>query len=211
MKGFNAILKNTKSATVFLLLALIAGSVSQVFAHGGEDHGDARPKTETTGTGAVSHSSKLGELEVMFKHPIFAPDTATAARLFITNFETNEGFADVSPAVEIESANGAVTQTKIEKTDTPGVFNVSIPALPAGKYAVRAKLTHSGETDTATFSGVDVSPRPANLPDGDEMSWARTVLIAFIFLVVVGLLGGLAFLVLRFGAGEPLKEETVSA
>jgi hypothetical protein len=211
MKGFNTILKNTKFAIVFLLLVLIAGGISQVFAHGGEDHGDAKPKTETSGAGTVSHSSRLGELEVMLKHPDFAPDTATGAKLFITKFDTNQGFAEVSPAVEIESANGAVTNAKIEKTETPGVFSVAIPALPAGKYTVRAKLTHGGETDTATFSGVEVATAPAESIENGGMSWARTALIALIFLIVVGLLGGLAFFVLRVAAGEPLKEETVSA
>lgn len=211
MRSFIAVLNNRKSVIGLILLFLLVGSVFQVFAHGGEDHGDTKPKTETAQSGTVSHSSKLGELEVMLKHPVFAPDTATAGRLFITKFETNQGFADVSPAIEIESANGTVTQSKVEKTETPGVFNVSIPALPAGKYTVRAKLTHGGETDTATFSGVEVATAPAESMENGGMGWARTVLIAFIFLIVVGLLGGLAFFVLRVGAGEPLKEETVSA
>jgi hypothetical protein len=211
MKGFNSILKNTKSALGFLLLFLIAGGVPHVLAHGGEDHGDAQPKTETTDKGTVSRVAHLGELEIMLKHPVFAPDTATAARLFITKFETNEGFADVSPAIEIESANGTVTTAKIEKTETAGVFSVAIPALAQGKYTIRTKLTHGGETDTATFSNVEVTLRAADSLDSGAMSWARTILIAFIFLIVLGLFGGLTYFVLRFGTGETLEEETVTA
>ena len=193
-----------------MLMILLAGDALQIFAHGGEDHGDAKPKTETTVKGTVSHSSRLGDLEVMLKHPVFAPDTATVARLFVTKFETNQGFAEVTPAIEIESSNNSVTAAKVEKTDTAGVFNVSFPALPQGTYTIRTKLTHGGETDTATFSGVEVKTVSANASENGEMSWARTILIAFIFSIVLGLFGGLTFFVLRFSANEPSKEETVS-
>ena len=202
-----------KSAIILLLLTtfLLTGNMPQTFAHGDEDHGDAKPKTETTDKGTVSHSSRLGDLEVMLKHPLFLPDAATSARLFVTKFETNEGFAEVSPTVEIESANGTVTQATIEKTDTAGIFNVKFPALPNGTYTIRTKLTHGGETDTATFSGVEVKPQEISASENGGMSWARTFLIAFIFLIVLALFGGLFYFVLRFAEGKQITEETVSA
>ncbi|HQU81804.1 MAG TPA: hypothetical protein PKY59_01680 [Pyrinomonadaceae bacterium] len=193
------------------MIVLLAGNALQTFAHGGEDHGDDKPKTETTDKGIVSYSKRLDDLEVMLKHPVFAPDTATTGRLFVTKFETNQGFAEVTPAIEIESANNWVTEAKIEKTDTAGVFNVSFPALPQGTYTIRTKLTHGGETDTATFSGVEVTNAPTATAESGGMSWARTILIAFIFLIVLGLFGGLTFFVLRFSASEPLEDETVTA
>jgi heme/copper-type cytochrome/quinol oxidase subunit 2 len=88
---------------------------------------------------------------------------------------------------------------------------VNFPALPQETYTIRAKLTHNGETDTVTFSGVEVKTVSAGASETDEMSWAQTVLIAFIFLIVLGLFGGLTFFVLRFGADESLNEKTVSA
>lgn len=211
MKIPTEILKIKISAIGFLLLFFIAGNALQIFAHGGEDHGDQKPKTETTDKGTVSHSSRLGELEVMLKHPVFAPDTATTARLFVTKFETNQGFADVAPAIEIESASGSVTVATVAKTDTAGIFNVSFPALPQGTYTIRTKLTHGGETDTATFSGVEVKNVSAVSAENGGMSWARTVLIGFVFTVVLALFGGLIYFVLRMGASEPLNEETVTA
>ena len=195
---------------VFILLCLTVNPFS-VFAHGGEDHGDAKPKTATTDKGTVSHSARLGDLEVMLKHPLFTPDTATSARLFVTKFETNAGFAEVTPTIEIESANGSVTEAKIEKTETAGIFNVSFPALPNGTYTIRTKLTHGGETDTATFSGVEVKPQTTAADENGGMSWARTILIGFIFLIVLALFGGLIYFVLRFSEGNPITEETVSA
>lgn len=211
MKRLTAIIRKRTSAIGLLLMVLLAGNALPIFAHGGEDHGDAKPKTETTDKGTVSHSSRVGDLEVMLKHPLFVPDTATTARLFVTEYKTNQGFGEATPAIEIESANNSVTEAKVEKTDTAGIFKVSFPALPNGTYTIRTKLTHGGETDTATFSGVEVKTVSAVSPENGEMSWARSILIAFIFLIVLGLFGGLTFFVLRFSEGEPLKEETVSA
>ena len=213
MKRLTAIIRKRTSAIGLLLMVLLAGNALPIFAHGGEDHGDAKPKTETTDKGTVSHSSRVGDLEVMLKHPLFKPDTATDARLFVTKFETNEAFKDVSPAVEIESANGSVTQGTIEKSETAGIFGVKFPALPEGTYTIRTKLTHGGETDTATFSGIEVKNQPlAATAENGVMSWLRTALIGFIFLIILGLFGALSFFVLRFSSvGEPTNQETVSA
>ena len=211
MNIFQASLKRFGLGAAFFLFFTLSGNAPQIFAHGGEDHGDQKPKTETTGKGTVSRFIRLGDLEVMLKHPVFAPDTAATALLFVTKFETNQGFADVAPAIEIESSSGSVTATKIEKTDTAGIFNVSFPALPNGTYTIRAKLTHGGETDTATFSGVEITNAPVTSAESGAMSWARTVLIGFIFTIVLALFGGLIYFVLRLGAGEPLNEETVTA
>lgn len=211
MKRLNSIIQKRTSAIGLLLIVLFAGNALPIFAHGGEDHGDAKPKTETSDKGTVSHSSRVGDLEVMLKHPLFAPDTATTARLFVTKFETNEGLAEVTPAIEIESSNSSVTEAKIEKTDTAGIFNVSFPALPQGTYTIRTKLAHNGETDTATFSGVEVKPTPIILAENSQMSWLQTLLIAFIFLIVLGLFGGLTYFVLRLSKGNTITEDTVSA
>ncbi len=211
MKILQANLKRSGLATAFLIIAVFGNAV-QIFAHGGEDHGGTKAKTETTDKGTVSRVVRLGDLEVMLKHSLFTPDTATAARLFVTKYETNQGFAEVAPAIEIESATGAVITATIEKTDTTGIFNVGFPALPQGTYTIRAKLAHGGETDTATFSGAEVNFAPPLSADGDGgMSWARTALITFIFLIILALFGGLIYFVLRFGAGEPIAEKTVSA
>ncbi len=213
MKKFRAIFNHAKlKALILALMFLAAGNIERIYAHGGEDHGDAKPKTETTDKGTVSHSSRLGDLEVMLKHPLFKPDTATDGRLFVTKFETNEAFKDVVPTVEIEAANGSVTQGTIEKSETAGIFSVKFPALPEGIYTIRTKLTHDGETDTATFSGVEIKNQTLTATENGGMSWLRTVLIGFIFLTILGLFGALSYFVLRLSsAGESANQETVSA
>lgn len=203
-----------KKFRIFLLLLAfsafpIIGNV-QIFAHGGEDHGDEKPKTTANEKGTVSRIARLGKYEVMLKHPLLEPDTATAARFFVTKFETNEPVENAIPAIEFESANGAVTEATIEKTDTSGSFIVKIPALPPGNYTVRAKLTSGGETDTATFSGVEVKPQTTTAAES-EMSWARSGLIAFVFALVLAMFGGLVYFVWLSAGSKTRQKEVVSA
>lgn len=195
-----------------ILLAAFAfsGSAVQVFAHGGEDHGEAKPKTETNDKGTVLHTTRVGDLEVMLKHERLIPDAGNAARLFVTEYENNTGAEGVVPVIEIEAANGAVTQATIEKTDTTGSFTAKFSALPAGTYLIRAKLTHDGETDTATFSGVTIENAPTASAAGSG-SWTQTAVTALLFAVALALFGGLIYRAARAVRNKPLREETVSA
>lgn len=186
------------------------GNAAQILAHGGEDHGDEKPKTATTTTGTVTRSARLGDFEIMLKHSSLEPDAAAAGRLFVTRFATNEPVGDANPAIEIESATGSVTEIPIEKTDAAGSYIARIPALPEGTYTIRTKTVAGGKTNTATFSGVEIAHREES-PAAADSSWTQTALMAAMFLIAVVLFGGLAYFALRAFKNKPLAEETVSA
>jgi len=132
MKAINTFNFKLRSLATTLLLSFtlgLFGNATQVLAHGGEDHGEAKPATATTTAGTVTRSVRLGDFEIMLKHSPLEPDAAAAGRLFITKFATNEPADNASPAIEIESASGAVTQIPVEKTAAAGSYVVRIPAL----------------------------------------------------------------------------------
>lgn len=205
--------KRKNLLTAFLLFSIaVFGNAARVFAHGGEDHGDEKPKTATTTAGTVSRSARLGDFEIMLKHPTLEPDQAATGRLFVTKFATNEPVADANPAIEIEAAGGAVTEIAVEKTDQAGSYSVKIPALPEGAYTVRAKTTAGGKTNTATFSGVEIAHQEAAVENGVVGgSWMRTALMAVLFLLALALFGGLAYYARRTLNNKPLGEKAVSA
>jgi len=210
-------MRNGKRKTILFTINLLAAVLWSVFlaapalAHGGEDHSAEKPKTETTDKGTVSHTTRVGDLEVMLRHQSLVPDAAATARLFITRFENNEAFAEVVPAIEIEAANGIVVPATVEKSATAGSFTVKIPALPEATYLIRAKLTHGGETDTATFSGIEIKPAPTASAE-TVSSWAQTALMLLAALLILGLFGGLIYFALRIEKSESVGEkETVSA
>jgi hypothetical protein len=211
MKAINTANFKLRSLATALLLSLsFFGNAAQVLAHGGEDHGETKPATATTTAGTVTRSARLGDFEITLKHSTLEPDAASAGRLFITRFTTNEPVGDANPAVEIESANGAVTEIPIEKTNAAGSYTVKIPALPEGAYTIRAKAAAGGKTNTATFSGVDIAHHEAAV-DASSSSWTQTALMALLFLIALVLFGGLAYFALRVFKDKPLGKETVSA
>ena len=211
MKVETVIQKVRKAAAAWLVInsLFFFGTNLTVLAHGGEDHGDSQPKSTASEKGIITHTARIGELEVLVKHAAFEPDTATLARLFVTKYSTNEAADKLTAAIEIESSNGTVTQVTVDKTDAAGSYNLKIPALPEGSYTMRAKITHAGETDSVTFSGVKVEHPSAETVAG--MSWLRTILIFLIGAFVFALFAGLTYFVWRFADEGEIRNETVSA
>ena len=200
--------KSLASITLLTLTFIIFGGGTQAFAHGGEDHGDEKPKTSTTTAGTVSRTTRLGDYEITLKHSALEPDAATSARLFITKFATNEAVSDAAPTMEIESTNSALTPVAVEKTDTAGSYILKIPALAEGKYTIRTSLKTSKGSNTATFSDIEIAhSEPAG---GNASTWIGT---AFLFLagaVVLGLFSILFYFAWRMASEKQIEKETVS-
>jgi hypothetical protein len=195
-------------AIIFVGSLVVTPTVS-VLGHGDEDHGDQKPKTTSNAKGVISHSTRLGDLEVMVKHPAMEPDGSTTGTLFITKFETNEPFPVSAAKIEIESNSGAIFDATVAAGTQPGTYSVTFPAMPEGVYTMRANLSYGGETDTATFSGVDVKPAEP-VADGEMFSITNSV-VGVVFLLVILLLSGLVYFVWRFAAGQGVNEEALSA
>ena len=216
MKSINAgkfKLRNPLKSFLFFSLIFFGANAARILAHGGEDHGDAQPKAATTAKGIVSRSARLGELEITFKTPVLEPDAGSAAKLFITKYETNEAVAGAVPTMEIESSGGTITQVAVEKTDVAGSYNLKIPALAEGNYTIRTSLKSTKGSDTATFSNVEVShSAAAETADGGTGSWLRTILLFIAGATVLTLFGGLFYFAWRMATGEKrIGGETVSA
>lgn len=203
--------KNNLKAALLLAFAInLFGTVSQVFAHGGEDHGDEKPKAPTTTAGTVSRTARVGEVEILLKHPSLEPDTATVGSLFITKFATNEPFGDANPVVEIESANGgSVTEIAVEKIEAGGSYVLKIPAFAEGAYTIRVKANVGGKIDTATFSGVEIAHQ--EVEGASSGSWLQTLLTGFLLIIGLALFGGLIYFAVKIIKNTPVSEETVSA
>ncbi len=191
------------------LIIFLSASSTSILAHGGEDHGDQPPKTAVS-KGTVTHTTRLEDTEVTFKHPELVPDTPTSGKLFLTQFQTNAPVDRATAVLEFEAADGSVTRTIVEKTDEPGTFTVKVPALPQGTYVVRAFITNKGKTDTATFSGVEVEGAAAGIT-GNLYSWARTMLVVTVFLFLAALFGTLIYLILRTSGNREIDREAVLA
>lgn len=180
-----------------------------ILAHGGEDHGDTKPQTQTTAKGTVSKTARLGEFEVLIKYSQLEPDAAAHAQLFITKYETNDAVTGAGLNVEIESENGSVTAVPVEKGGETGTYALNIPALPEGAYTLRAKLDVEGKSNTATFAGVRVEHPQAEISE-TGMSVVRIILMLLAGSALLAMFAGLFYFVWRFAGNTQIDDEAVT-
>lgn len=197
----------TKRLLAVVVVFLSTGHPA-VWAHGGEDHGD-KPAPTTSSKGMVTRTAKLGDIELTLKHAVLVPDTSSTGKLFLTDFQTNVPIEGATAVIEFEAADGTVAQVAVEKTDAAGVFIIKIPALPEGSYTARAKVTTKNVTDTATFSGVEVTHAESAVTTS-IFGWAKGLFVGTLFLIVAGLFVILLYFALRVPVGRRLDDETVS-
>ena len=177
---------------VWLAGALVAvGGASAARAHGGENHGDEKPAATQTHANVTVRVARAGDYEITLKHAALEPDKATAARVFVTRFATNEPGTEAQVVLLISGANSL--EIKATATVTPGAFEAKLPPLPAGEITLSAKISVAGTSSTASFGRVTVAP-PAAVPPENATLWARTALLAAGALAVLGMLGAALFL-----------------
>lgn len=191
-----------------ILLFLLAGG-PKVAAHGGEDHGDQKPKTETTAKGVVLRTTRLGDFELTVKHPFLEPGMLTHGSLFVTRYATNEPVDAGSVQVVLEAQGGSTSDVAVAKSTTTGSYTLDIPALTEGDYTLRVTITAGGKASTATFSGVE--SRHASVATGAASAWSGFLLTAMFLIVGIALFVGLVYLAVRVAGQRRLGEETVSA
>lgn len=212
MNSFKILLARLRVVAIVALSSAffyLTGNAVDVFAHGGEDHGDQKSAVAKTENGMVSRTARLGEFEILLKHVLLEPDRAMSARLFLTKFETNEPVGDANITLEAETANGVVTVIPVEKSESAGSYLVAVPALAEGSYTLRAKMNTDGKTNTATFSGVQVTHQNTGSASAGS-SFLGTAATALLFLIGFALFGGLIYLAIRAVRSEPGREEAVT-
>lgn len=191
-----------------LLAITMGGWGVQVFAHGGEDHGDQKVPVVSKGTNMIVRVARVGDLEVVIKDPPIEPDKETAARVFITHFATNE---PVSGAKIVVVLQGIVPiEVNALPSTTPGMYEVKLPPLPQGQYKLLARIEHDGENKTAEYGSVAVAPLPVS-PSGALAIWARTALLVLGALTVLGVLGAFIYMLLPAVRRSRIRGEVAPA
>lgn len=209
MKGINIKLKARVAAFLCVLAICSSAGATPISAHGGEDHGDQKPKTETTAKGAVLRTARLGDFEVTVRHPPLEPGVLTHGSLFVTRYATNEPIDAGNVQVAFDAQGGSISGVTVEKSATAGSYALDVPALTEGQYTLRVTITAGGKTSTATFSGVEVHNEAA--ANGTVSSWSSFFLTAALLLVGISLFAGLVYLSVKVVGRRTLGEETVSA
>ncbi|MBN1206654.1 MAG: hypothetical protein JXB05_17355 [Myxococcaceae bacterium] len=159
-----------------LLLWLLS---APALAHGGEDHGDARPPVAST-QGELHALGATGEVfEVVLKHPAHGEGGKTPLRVFVAEVDTN---APVSGAQVELTLTGPTTQALAPRMDSPGVY-LTEADLPVGaEFAAVITVTRGERVDVLSLGSVHL--------EAEEISAARGAGASAGWLLgVVGLVG----------------------
>jgi len=199
-------------ARLVVLLCFVA-FVSQavptpVSAHGGEDHGDEKPTTETTAAGSVVRTTRLGEFELTLKHVPIAPATPAHATLFVTNYTSNEPVASGEIQIAIDGQDVPTANATVARSTALGIYSIDLPALREGEYTIRVTVTDGGKASSATFSGIQVQTAAAV---GQATSWPQILLTGGFLFVGIALFAALVFLSVKVARRRPITEEAVTA
>lgn len=199
--------KRLSALTVLVGIVALLFSQATVFAHGGEDHGDQKPQTVSPGTNMIVHVARAGDFEIVIKHAPIEPDKEMVARIFVNRFATNESITGAKPVVTLTSDGSSPVELTATASSTPGMYEVKLPPLPKGQYKLAARIDLNGETQTASLSALDVSPKPVTAT-ATVAAWARTALIGLGLLVVLGVIGFIGFVIYR--AAQASRRERIT-
>ena len=157
-----------------LLLSLNLLLLPAVFAHGDEDHGDKK-KAVAAGPGMIARTARVGDYEVMVKHPV---------RIFVTRYATNEPVKDAVVSLVIAIKGKEPVKVAAKASSRPGEYEANLPPLDAGTYNLSAVVAAGGANGTASYGAVAVeTPQPAAESDG----WTEAK-NAWLLAMVLGLL-----------------------
>lgn len=191
-----------------LLAMTMGGGGAQVFAHGGEDHGDQKAPVVSKGTNMIVRVARVGDLEVVIKDPPIEPDKETAARIFITRFATNEPVSGAKVVVVLQG--NAPVEVSVVPSSTAGMYEVKLPPLPQGQYKLLARIEQDGENKTAEYGSLAVVPLPVPLISA-VATWARTALLVLGGLTVLGVLGAFIYMLLPAVRRSRIRGEVAAA
>ena len=189
--------------------ALLGGPAARVQAHGGEDHGDQKVTAAPAGGGLLARVARAGDYEITLKQPNLEPDKETAARLFVTRYNTNEPIAKANVVLLMQDADGA-RESAAKEGATPGLYELKLPPLRSGTVRLSARVGANNATETADFGPVLVAAPPVTAP-ADGATWARTALLTLGWLTVFGLLAGFLWLMIRRARRGATEEEIAAA
>ncbi len=182
--------------TIIALLFTLTAPADSAFAHGGEDHGDVKPQSVSPGTNMVVHVARAGDFEVVIKHAPIEPDQEMVARVFVSRFANNEPVTGAKPVVTLTIDGGSPMELTAAAGATPGMYEVKLPPLPKGQYKLSARVDYKGESESAEYGSLQVSPQPV-AASAVVASWARSALIALGGLLGIALIGLIGFVIYR--------------
>lgn len=135
----------------FILLALPSASS----AHEGHDDGAKKPAV-TADSGMVARTVRVGDYEVMMKHPALEPLHEHSARLFITRYATNEPVKETTANLVIAAKGKEPLKVAAKPSSRAGEYELTLPPLDSGVYSFSVTVKVGGVEQRADYGAVTI-------------------------------------------------------
>ena len=161
-----------------ILLALPSASS----AHEGHDDGTKKAAVAAD-SGMVARTARVGDYEVMMKHPALEPLHEHSARLFITLYATNEPVKEATANLVIAAKGKEPIKVAARPSARAGEYELTLPPLDSGNYNFSVIVKAGGVEQTANYGAVTVeTPKTvaveSNLADTKNvLLWLLSVLL----------------------------------
>ena len=145
-----------------LIIQILLGLLPVLaFAHGGEDHGDAK-KTSISPASYFSSEAASEVYEVLLKYSPIVPGKETSLRLYLSEYNSNKPIDSAKLEITVaDNPNIKITAVKIDK----GVFEL--------KATFPAKKAYNLVVNINSYAGIDLI-QLNNIEAGKELTAATT-------------------------------------
>ncbi len=168
----------------FILLALPSASS----AHEGHDNGAKKPAVAAD-SGMIARTARVGDYEVMIKHPKLEPLHEHSARLFITRYATNEPIKEAAANLIIAAKGKEPIKVAAKPSARAGEYELTLPPLDSGNFSFSVIVKTGGVEQTADYGAVTVET-PKTVAGESNLVDTKNVLLwllSVLSLTVVGM------------------------
>ena len=166
-----------------ILLALPSASS----AHEGHDDGTKKAAVAAD-SGMVARTARVGDYEVMMKHPALEQLHEHSARLFITTYATNEPVKEATANLIIAAKGKEPIKVAAKPSARAGEYELTLPPLDSGNYSFSVVVKIGGVEQTASYSVVTIEA-PQSAATAGKLAGAGNALLwslGMLLLTVVG-------------------------
>ncbi|MBI3520647.1 MAG: efflux RND transporter periplasmic adaptor subunit [Bacteroidetes bacterium] len=142
-----------KNITKFLLSLSLLFSSTLVVAHGGEDHGDSKPKVSATPKNYFTTTALSDVYELLIKYEPIKPNEDTHFKLFVSDFESNKPVDNAT--ITITSPENDKLKFEVKQIDN-GIYEIHGNFPDKKNYSLTVNINSSLGPDLISITDIEV-------------------------------------------------------